>query len=70
MRPNPRFAAAIWGYVFLSVFVLKAVMPDFRALWRKLSRLDAKFKKVHVRVKAHAESIAFFGGGVHAFKCL
>ena len=29
----------------------------------RLSKLDAKFKRVHVRVKAHSESIAFFGGG-------
>ena len=43
--------------------MLKWVMPDFRSLWRRLSKLDSKFKRVHVRVKTCAESIAFFGGG-------
>ena len=57
------FAAGIWAYLLISVFSLRAVMPDFRMLWRRLSRLEAKFKKVHVRVKTCAESIAFFNGG-------
>jgi ABC-type uncharacterized transport system fused permease/ATPase subunit len=57
------YAAGIWGYLLFCVFVLKWVMPDFRTLWRRLSKLDSKFKRVHVRVKTCAESIAFFGGG-------
>ena len=57
------YAAGIWMYLGLCVVVLKYVMPDFRSLWRNLSKLDSKFKRVHVRVKTCAESIAFFGGG-------
>ena len=57
------YAGAIWVYLGLCVVILKNVMPDFRSLWRRLSKLDSKFKRVHVRVKTCAESIAFFGGG-------
>lgn len=39
------------------------VMPDYGFLSREGSRLDARFKFVHARVKTCAESIAFFGGG-------
>ena len=39
------------------------VMPDYSFLSREGSRLDARFKFVHARVKTCAESIAFFGGG-------
>lgn len=39
------------------------VMPDYSFLAREGSRLDARFKFVHARVKTCAESIAFFGGG-------
>ena len=47
--------------MLFSVFCLKQVMPDYRFLSREGSRLDARFKFVHARVKTCAESIAFFG---------
>jgi ABC-type uncharacterized transport system fused permease/ATPase subunit len=59
-----KYALGIWGYLLFSVLVLKSSMPDFRMLWRRLSKLDSKFKRVHVRVKTCAESIAFFGVSV------
>jgi ferredoxin-fold anticodon binding domain-containing protein len=47
----------MWVYMFFSVFCLKTVMPDYRFITREGSRLEAKFKIVHARVKTCAESI-------------
>ena len=41
----------------------RAVTPDFGSLAAKENRLEAAFRNVHLRLRKHAESIAFFGGG-------
>jgi ABC-type uncharacterized transport system fused permease/ATPase subunit len=58
-----QWTAGLWAYMLVSAVLLKLGMPDFRTMHRKLSKLDAKYKFVHVRMKLCAESIAFFGGG-------
>ena len=50
-------------YYFISGYAQQLCMPDFRALWEKHSKLEAKFHNAHARVKVCAESIAFFDGG-------
>ena len=58
-----RWPLGMWMYMFFAVGCLKLVMPNYRDITREGSRLEAKFKFVHTRVKTCAESIAFFGGG-------
>ena len=58
-----QWPTAMIGYYFLSMWMQKLCMPDFRQLWQTLSKLDSAFHKAHVRVKICAESIAFFDGG-------
>eukprot|EP01046_Picozoa_sp_COSAG06_P020281 COSAG06_NODE_1480_length_9321_cov_14.755042_2_plen_109_part_00 len=36
---------------------------DLQWLSKEASRLDSLFKRIHARVRIHAESIAFYGGG-------
>ena len=52
----------MFGYFLAAAFVLKTVAPDYKQLWRELSRLEGRFAFVHARTKSCAESIAFFGG--------
>ncbi len=47
----------------MEICVNRAVTPDFGALAAKENRLEAAFRNVHLRLRKHAESIAFFGGG-------
>ena len=46
------------AYYFVSAFVVNRCMPNFRELWEKHSKLEAKFHAAHARVKVCAESIA------------
>ena len=55
-------------YYLLSGYAQKLCMPDFRALYQKHSKLEAKFHTAHARVKVCAESIAFFDGGAREKK--
>jgi ABC-type uncharacterized transport system fused permease/ATPase subunit len=55
--------AALVAYYALSLRVVRLAMPDYTALYRKSSELDAEFLRVHHRVKTAAEQIAFFDGG-------
>lgn len=50
-------------YLFGGLFVVKKLMPDYKDLIKLESEIEGKFKFVHARVRSHAESIAFFGGG-------
>jgi ABC-type uncharacterized transport system fused permease/ATPase subunit len=50
------------GYFALATVTLKVAAPDYRELWRELSRLEGRFSFVHARTKSCAESVAFFGG--------
>ncbi|KAK9864122.1 hypothetical protein WJX84_012088 [Apatococcus fuscideae] len=53
----------LYLYALIGFLTLKAVTPDFGALAAKENRLEAAFRNVHLRLRKHAESIAFFGGG-------
>ena len=41
----------------------RAVTPDFGALAERQYWLEGAFRRLHTRLRAHAESVAFFGGG-------
>lgn len=41
----------------------RAVTPDFGGLTNVQYRLEGAFRGVHSRLRMHAESVAFFGGG-------
>lgn len=43
--------------------VCSAVTPDFGLLAGVQYRLEGAFRNVHSRLRTHAESVAFFGGG-------
>eukprot|EP01043_Picozoa_sp_COSAG02_P030355 COSAG02_NODE_1933_length_10319_cov_22.624168_10_plen_218_part_00 len=58
-----QYPAALLAYYALSLRVVRMAMPDYTALYRKSSELDAEFLRVHHRVKTAAEQIAFFDGG-------
>ena len=45
------------------MLILKKCMPDYHRIHREASERNAKYVKVHARVKLCAESIGFFGGG-------
>lgn len=58
-----QYPAALVAYYLLSLRVVRLAMPNYTALYRKSSELDAEFLRVHHRVKTAAEQIAFFDGG-------
>ena len=58
-----RWSGGLWVFLFSIMIFLKKCMPDYHHIHRELSSREAKYKKVHARVKLCAESIAFFGGG-------
>ncbi|XP_024394443.1 ABC transporter D family member 1 isoform X1 [Physcomitrium patens] len=53
----------LYAYMFLGLGFLRAITPDFGALTSKEQQLDGSFRYIHSRLRTHAESIAFFGGG-------
>jgi ABC-type uncharacterized transport system fused permease/ATPase subunit len=59
---NWKVPVAMMGYFALAAITLKIAAPDYKELWRELSRLEGRFSFVHARTKSCAESIAFFGG--------
>ena len=58
-----RGMALLYAYAALGFTALRALTPDFGGLAREGSRLESAFRGAHARLRAHAESIAFFGGG-------
>ena len=55
------------GYFGVVTVMLQAIMPNYKQLVKEATELEGKFKFVHTRVKACAESIAFFGGDTREF---
>uniref|UniRef100_A0A7I4B8A9 ABC transporter domain-containing protein n=1 Tax=Physcomitrium patens TaxID=3218 RepID=A0A7I4B8A9_PHYPA len=53
----------LYAYMFLGLGFLRVITPDFGALTSKEQQLDGSFRYIHSRLRTHAESIAFFGGG-------
>ena len=53
----------LWGYLLGSLGIYKIILPDYKYFIQEEKSLQGKFKFVHGRVRTHAESVAFFGGG-------
>ena len=53
----------LWTYLFGSLAIYRIILPDYKYFIQEEKSLQGKFKFVHGRVRAHAESVAFFGGG-------
>lgn len=53
----------LYLYTIVGYGALKCVTPDFAGLLRHEYGLEGAFRNAHSRLRAHAESIAFFGGG-------
>ncbi|RMZ56621.1 hypothetical protein APUTEX25_002710 [Auxenochlorella protothecoides] len=58
-----RGAAILYLYAALGYGTLRLLTPDFGALLRREYELEGGFRGAHSRLRTHAESVAFFGGG-------
>ncbi|KAK1294460.1 ABC transporter D family member 1 [Acorus calamus] len=58
-----RGVAILYAYMFLGLGFLRSVTPDFGDLMSREQQLEGNFRFMHTRLRTHAESIAFFGGG-------
>jgi ABC-type uncharacterized transport system fused permease/ATPase subunit len=58
-----RGTALLYLYAALGWTALRAVTPDFGRLAGARYRTEGAFRAAHSRLRAHAESVAFFGGG-------
>lgn len=53
----------LYAYMLLGLGFLRAITPNFGALTSKEQQLEGSFRYIHSRLRTHAESVAFFGGG-------
>ncbi|PSC69745.1 ABC transporter D family member 1 [Micractinium conductrix] len=58
-----RGMVVLYLYTVLGWGSLRAVTPDFGGLLKREMALEGQFRNAHVRLRTHAESVAFFGGG-------
>ncbi|PON35610.1 ATP-binding cassette containing protein [Parasponia andersonii] len=58
-----RGVAILYAYMLLGLGFLRAVTPDFGDLTSQEQQLEGTFRFMHERLRTHAESVAFFGGG-------
>ncbi|GAB2210132.1 hypothetical protein Droror1_Dr00015390 [Drosera rotundifolia] len=58
-----RGVAILYAYMLLGLGFLRKVAPDFGDLTSQEQQLDGTFRYMHERLRTHAESVAFFGGG-------
>jgi ABC-type uncharacterized transport system fused permease/ATPase subunit len=58
-----RGMAILYLYTALGWGCLRAVTPDFGGLLKHEMALEGAFRNAHTRLRTHAESVAFFGGG-------
>ncbi|XP_041008725.1 ABC transporter D family member 1-like [Juglans microcarpa x Juglans regia] len=58
-----RGVAILYAYMLLGLGFLRTVAPDFGDLASKEQQLEGTFRFMHERLRTHAESVAFFGGG-------
>ncbi|CAM0885411.1 unnamed protein product [Alopecurus aequalis] len=58
-----RGVGILYAYMLLGLGFLRAVSPDFGDLSNQEQELEGSFRFMHSRLRTHAESIAFFGGG-------
>ncbi|XP_037493879.1 ABC transporter D family member 1-like [Jatropha curcas] len=58
-----RGVAILYAYMLLGLGFLRTVTPDFGDLASRQQQLEGTFRFMHERLRTHAESVAFFGGG-------
>ncbi|GFP84827.1 ABC transporter d family member 1 [Phtheirospermum japonicum] len=58
-----RGVAILYAYMLLGLGFLRVVTPDFGDLTSREQQLEGTFRFMHERLRTHAESVAFFGGG-------
>ncbi|XP_057496579.1 ABC transporter D family member 1-like isoform X2 [Actinidia eriantha] len=58
-----RGVAILYAYMVLGLGFLRNFTPDFGDLASREQQLEGSFRFMHERLRSHAESIAFFGGG-------
>lgn len=58
-----RGVAILYAYMLLGLGFLRSVTPEFGDLTSREQQLEGTFRFMHERLRAHAESVAFFGGG-------
>ncbi|RWR85308.1 ABC transporter-like protein [Cinnamomum micranthum f. kanehirae] len=58
-----RGVAILYAYMLLGLGFLRSVTPEFGDLASKEQQHEGTFRFMHARLRTHAESIAFFGGG-------
>ncbi|KAG1369924.1 putative ABC transporter D family member 1 [Cocos nucifera] len=58
-----RGVAILYAYMLLGLGFLRSVTPDFGELASREQQLEGTFRFMHARLRTHAESVAFFGGG-------
>ncbi|XP_057541613.1 ABC transporter D family member 1-like isoform X1 [Amaranthus tricolor] len=58
-----RGVAILYTYMLLGLGFLRSVTPEFGELASQQQTLEGTFRFMHERLRTHAESVAFFGGG-------
>nr|XP_048327780.1 ABC transporter D family member 1 isoform X2 [Ziziphus jujuba var. spinosa] len=58
-----RGVAILYAYMLLGLGLLRVVTPEFGDLASQEQQLEGTFRFMHERLRTHAESVAFFGGG-------
>ncbi|KAJ0961389.1 hypothetical protein J5N97_000425 [Dioscorea zingiberensis] len=53
----------LYAYMLLGLGFLRSVTPEFGDLASREQHLEGTFRFMHSRLRTHAESVAFFGGG-------
>lgn len=63
MLTGRRGVSILYAYMLLGLGFLRIVTPDFGDLASREQELEGTFRFMHERLRTHAESVAFFGGG-------
>ncbi|MED6131506.1 ATP-binding cassette sub- D member 1 [Stylosanthes scabra] len=58
-----RGVSILYAYMLFGLGFLRIVTPDFGDLISQEQQLEGTFRFMHERLRTHAESVAFFGGG-------
>ncbi|KAA8546824.1 hypothetical protein F0562_003251 [Nyssa sinensis] len=58
-----RGVTILYAYMLLGLGFLRSITPDFGDLASQEQQLEGTFRFMHERLRTHAESVAFFGGG-------
>lgn len=58
-----RGVSILYAYMLLGLGLLRIITPDFGDLVSQQQQLEGTFRFMHERLRTHAESVAFFGGG-------